>query len=61
MSDKPKKRKPFFRRSRKKRDRKDEPAVVTVDEMEDMAKSMFDEADRKAGLDKRPGWKPRRV
>ena len=52
-----KKRKSFLRRRVPAKPDPKEAEVVTVQDMEDMAKGMFDEADRKAGLDKKPGWK----
>ena len=56
-----KKRKSLLRRRVPAKPDPKEAEVVTVQDMEDMAKGMFDETDRKAGLDKKPGWKPRLV
>ena len=33
--------------------------LPTLEDLENMAKAMFDQADRKARLDKRKGWKSR--
>lgn len=42
-----------------KKIRQDGQPVVTLKDMENNAKAMFDAADRKAGIDKKPWWKPR--
>lgn len=43
---------------RKKKEKEEEP-VGSLEDMEQLAKAMFDAADKKAGFDKKPGWKPR--
>ena len=48
-----------LKRQKSKRKPKESEPVVTLDDMERLAKGIFDGADRKAGFDKRPGWKPR--
>ena len=50
-----------LKRRRKARKEAKEAPTVTLEDMENMAKQIFDHADRKAGLDKKPGWKPRFV
>ena len=49
------------KKPRQKPKPKDDERLPTMEELENVVKKMFDEADKKAGLDKRKGWKPRVV